>query len=76
MTNNERLLSIVNKWYGDGSDDPSDMLRSAVEDHICPGICTKCEDVFEDVEPDATTYWCEQCQENSVVSCLVLAEII
>jgi hypothetical protein len=76
MSRNEELLILLNKDYGDGSDDPMALLEDAVADHICPGICVNCETTFEDVEPDTTTYWCEQCQENSVVSCLVLAEII
>jgi hypothetical protein len=76
MSRNEELLTILNKDYGDGTDDPMAMLKDAVKDHICPGICRICEATFEDVEPDTTTYWCEHCQENSVVSCLVLAEII
>jgi formamidopyrimidine-DNA glycosylase len=76
VTNNERLLSVLNSEYGDGSDDPMDMIRHAVVRDYCPGICTKCEGTFEDVEPDTTTYWCEQCQENSVTSCLILAGLI
>jgi hypothetical protein len=52
------------------------MLKDAVHDSVCPGICRICERAFEEVEPDTFTYWCEQCQENSVVSCLVLAGII
>jgi hypothetical protein len=76
MTRNEELLTILNKEYGDGSDDPMAMLEDAVHDHICPGICVKCEGCYEEVEPDTDTYWCEHCNENSVVSCLILAEII
>jgi formamidopyrimidine-DNA glycosylase len=76
MSRNEELLTLLNKEYGDGSDDPMAMLEDAVYDSVCPGICTKCEGTFEEVEPDTTTYWCEHCQENSVVSCLVLAGII
>jgi hypothetical protein len=76
MTRNQELLTLLNKEYGDGSDDPFNMLRDAVADSVCPGICVKCEATFEEVEPDTATYWCEQCQENSVVSCLVLAGII
>jgi hypothetical protein len=76
VTNNERLLDILNKEYGDGTDDPMALLEDAVYDSVCPGICRICEATFEEVEPDTTTHWCEQCQENSVISCLVLAEII
>jgi hypothetical protein len=76
MSRNEELLNVLNHEYGDGSDDPLSMLEDAVHDSVCPGICRICETCYEDVEPDTTTYWCEHCQENSVVSCLVLAEII
>jgi hypothetical protein len=76
MSRNKELLILLNKEYGDGSDDAMAMLRDAVYDSVCPGICVKCEAVYEEVEPDTTTYWCEACNENSVVSCLVLAEII
>jgi hypothetical protein len=76
MTRNEELLSILNSHYGDGTDDPLDMLQAAMRRDVCPGICRICETVYEDVEPDTTTYWCENCQENSVTSCLVLAGII
>jgi hypothetical protein len=76
MSRNEELLAILNKEYGDGSDSPLDMLQAAMRRDVCPGICTKCEATFEDVEPDTLTYWCEQCQENSVISCLVLAWLI
>jgi hypothetical protein len=76
MTENERLLSLLNDEYGDGSDSPLDMLQAAMRRDVCPGICTKCEATYEDVEPDTTTYWCEHCNENSVISCLILAGLI
>jgi hypothetical protein len=76
MSRNEELLTLLNKEYGDGSDDPMAMLEDAVHDSVCPGICRKCEGTFEEVEPDQDRGWCEQCQENSVISCLMLAGII
>jgi hypothetical protein len=76
MFTRDRLLLLINDEYGDGTKDPQSMLEDAVYDSVCPGICVKCEGTFEEVEPDTTTHWCEQCQENSVISCLVLAEII
>jgi hypothetical protein len=76
MSRNEELLIILNREYGDECDGPWEMLREAATDSCCPGICTKCETCYEEVEPDTLTYWCEQCQENSVISCLVLAGII
>jgi formamidopyrimidine-DNA glycosylase len=76
MFTRDRLLLLINDDYGDGTKDPEALLESAVYDSVCPGICRICEATFEEVEPDTTTHWCEQCQENSVISCLVLAEII
>jgi hypothetical protein len=76
MSRNAELLDILNKEYGDGTDDPMEMLKDASTDSCCPGICRICETCYEEVEPDTTTYWCEGCNENSVVSCLILAEII
>jgi hypothetical protein len=76
MTRNEQLLNVLNHEYGDGTDDPMAMLEDAITDHICPGICRICEGCYEDVEPDTDIYWCENCNENSVTSCLVLAEIV
>jgi hypothetical protein len=74
MSRNEELLNILNNEYG--GDDPWEMLREAATDSCCPGICVKCETCYEEVEPDTLTYWCEHCNENSVVSCLVLAGLI
>lgn len=33
-------------------------------------------DYSTEVEPDSSDGWCEECNENFVVSCLVLAGII
>jgi hypothetical protein len=76
MSRNQELLIILNKEYGDGTDDPLSMLKDAVHDSVCPGICRICEGTFEEVEPDQDCGWCEHCNENSVISCLVLAGLI
>ena len=54
-----------------------DMLRDAVFDGVSPGICKNKDcDYTTEVEPDQNRGWCEDCQENSVASACVLAEII
>jgi hypothetical protein len=54
-----------------------DMLAAVLADSVSPGICTnpQCSYTTE-VEPDQTGGWCEACGERSVVSALILAEII
>jgi len=58
-----------------GFESIEDMFASAVCDSVAPGICKKCNYTVE-IEPDATDGWCEECQENSVVSVLILGGII
>jgi len=72
---NEQLLKHLCVMSG-YDDDTLALLEDAVKDSVCPGICKNCHTVYEEVEPDTSTYYCEECRSNSVVSCLVLAGII
>ena len=53
------------------------MLEAAAFDSANPGICTKpdCDGTIE-VEPDQDKGWCPVCGGNTVMSALILAEII
>ena len=53
-----------------------ELLESCITDSVNPGICTNewC-DYTTEVEPDQRAGWCEECQENTVKSALVLADI-
>jgi len=54
-----------------------DMLSAVITDSVSPGICTNPDCSYTtEVEPDQTGGWCESCGERSVVSALILAEII
>ena len=61
-----------------------DMLESAIFSDRCPGICTGCRTIYDDVEPDATDNHCDHCYGNglgwqlvrTVKSVLVLAELV
>ena len=73
MTNdelNERLAEY------EGYDDVESMLEAAVTDSVCPGICTQCCNYTTEVEPDSDSGYCEECNSNTVKSCLILADII
>ena len=54
-----------------------DMLGEATNDSIAKGICTNVGcDYTTDVEPDSDGGWCEECNANTVHSCLILAGVI
>lgn len=54
-----------------------DMLEAAIMDGLASAICMNqnCDFVTE-MEPDQDAGWCEECEENTVKSCLVIAGMI
>lgn len=52
-----------------------DMIEMSVFDSVVPGICPRCKGTQE-CEPDARANWCEECQDNTVRSCLDIAGMI
>ena len=53
------------------------MLEEAATDSICTCVCMNVGcNWIEDYEPDQTEGWCENCDDNSMVSVLVLAGMI
>jgi hypothetical protein len=61
----------------EGYNDPTDMLRDALSDGLCPSICMNdgC-DYTANYEGDCREGWCERCCDHTVASALVLAGII
>ena len=53
-----------------------ELLERTAIDSVAPGICTVCLAVIEPCEPDAEENYCEECEDNSVKSVLVLAGLI
>lgn len=53
------------------------LLERATMDSVAAAICMEvgCDYVCE-MEPDQDAGYCEACQKNSVVSCLILAGVI
>ena len=72
--NQSKLEQLTNY---EGYDDDLAMLERAMFDGVAPGICTNegC-DYTCTVEPDSDEGWCEECETNTVTSCLMLAGII
>lgn len=54
-----------------------ELLEQNAFDSVVPGICTNHDcDYTTDVEPDQTQGWCEECNQGTVKSVLILAEIL
>ena len=55
----------------------TDIPESVIMDSVVDGICTNANcDFVADVEPDQSRGFCEDCQENTVKSLLILAGLI
>ena len=53
------------------------LLKQAAGDSVCPAICmTEGCDHTAEMEPDQDEGYCEACGGNTVVSALVLADLI
>ncbi len=54
-----------------------ELLEARIFDSVCEGICiNKGCDYTCTVESDSSDGWCEECEENTVTSALILAGII
>jgi hypothetical protein len=53
------------------------MYEFAISDSVCPAICINenCN-YTTDMEPDQDKGWCDNCNTNTVQSCLVLGGLI
>ena len=74
MSDESKLTELADL---EGYDDFMVMLQEYSIDSVVPGICCNpgC-DFTAHYEPDSSTGWCEECQTNTVKSCLILAGVI
>ena len=57
--------------------DQMQMLANASFDSVAPSICINEDcDYTTEMEPDQDKGWCEECETNTMQSCLVLARLI
>lgn len=61
----------------EGYDNVTDLLEENALEYIVPGICMneECEETYN-YEPDQNGGYCEVCETNTVVSCVVLSDLI
>lgn len=72
MSNEEKAELLMELEGIDDSD-----LEMLVIDSVVPGICVNPDcDYTCEVEPDQTAGWCEECQQGSVQSLLILLGVI
>ncbi len=70
----EKLATLAEK---EGFDDWQELVELKATDGLVPGICmNKRCDYTTEVEPDQRGGLCEACDDNTVQSILVLAELI
>jgi hypothetical protein len=73
MEDEAYLLELITEE--EGFEDPMQLLTEYALESVVPGICKECEAIYH-YEPDQDEGYCEQCGENTVVSCLILAGIM
>lgn len=73
ITDKYRLLELLSESYG--FETVEEMLEEYILDSVVPGICPECR-YTTDVEPDCENGWCEECNVDTVVSAMVLADIL
>jgi len=72
MNENERIKILCEDF---GYSDPMDMAEEYMADVCAPAICTECHHTTE-MEQDQDAGWCEDCEQNTVVSLFILMGII
>lgn len=69
----EMLLRIIIEEEGFAGLD--ELLEECVSDSVCPCICRICH-AIDGMEPDQEEGYCEECGGDTMVSALILAEVI
>lgn len=74
MTNQDKLDKLAEI---EGFDNDIALLEAFAVDSVCPGICMNDDcDYTTEVEPDCSAGFCENCNDNSVKSAMILAGVI
>jgi hypothetical protein len=74
LLKNDKLSALV---ASEGYASAFDLIEANIIDSVVPAICMNEDcDYTTGMEPDQDRGWCEICETNTVVSCLVLAGVI
>jgi len=77
LSHQERWAKLETLAEGEGFDEVGHLLEAYITDSIAPGICRRPDcDYTAFVEPDQRQGWCEACNAPTVISGLILAELI
>ncbi len=73
-TKSHKLISLLK---AEGIKDLDALIDEYGCDTVCPAICLSPDCDYTDLlEPDQTEGWCNECQEHTMVSAFILAEVI
>jgi len=73
----EKARKLMRLCELEGHTDPFDLFQAVAGDSVCPAICmTEGCNYTAQMEPNQTEGYCEACGGNTVVSALVLADLI
>ena len=72
-----RAAKLAKLIESEGYDTFEEMAEAIISDSVSPAICVEpgC-DYATEMEPDQDAGYCEACGKNTVVSALVLAQLI
>ncbi len=70
-----RAVRLLELCEAEGFENIGELLEASIGDSVCPAICMECGCAGE-MELDQRAGYCEQCGQNKVVSCLILAGLI
>jgi len=77
LSRQERRAKLEVLAESEGFDEVDLLLEEYVTDSVAPGICRCLEcDYTAIVEPDQRQGWCERCNAPTVMSALILAELM
>ena len=64
----------------EGFENETALFEAAIADSVCPAICCNPDKpdcgYTAEMEPDQTEGWCEACERGTLVSVLVLGDLI
>jgi hypothetical protein len=71
----KKAVRLLELCEAEGFRTVDDLMMAAMCNAVCPAICMECGYTAE-MEPDQRQGYCEHCGRNTVVSGLVLADLI
>ena len=75
MASRDKLIGLtecLSLIADDHDQSVEDLIDEYALDSVMPGICTSCKSIHYSCEPDLREGWCDECEQQRVVSLLEL----